>query len=474
MCLSPNIILNPNYSQHRHEFRYLSLASRIIEQKKLSDGTYFPENLPPFSSFGLCPDNLSLFIAVSDEGEVVPIFMAVPCGKCLECIESKRSQIRVRMYLEQMSHDVPPIFVTLTYNNENLPADGVSREDVKKFLNRFHLYLGRAGRSTYFRHVFFSEYGSKNGRPHYHGIIFGHAVEDTYKDKMEFFDILEKAWGKGYVRFDIVHSRAFGYVSKYIGKDSFLDTRVGRNPNFWTASRRDGGLGSRIVTTDAFLELCSTPHFPTVNLPCEGRLYTVTLPAYIRDKVLPPLRKYISREIRDAYIQFKKDLCLLKCIDFNLCQFHTVWPCPELRFTDVAEDFRDYSRSPKCIAHDECAKYARQVVEELSPIVEKYDYLLGFYYGSDEYWKTQFEHLPWCFDYNKLYTRLYRNAEILSSVSLDVPYLLTQISIRDRVSRRFVARVKKHLEELPPDEERERILLSKNIRDFQNRFKDLQ
>lgn len=33
MCLRPNIILNPNYSQHRYEFRYLSLASRIIEQK---------------------------------------------------------------------------------------------------------------------------------------------------------------------------------------------------------------------------------------------------------------------------------------------------------------------------------------------------------------------------------------------------------------------------------------------------------
>ena len=122
--------------------------------------------------------------------------MAVPCGKCEECIESKRSQIRVRMYLEQMSHDVPPIFVTLTYNNDNLPQDGVSREDLKRFLNRFHLYLGRAGRPTYFRHVFFSEYGSQNGRPHYHGIIFGHGVEDTYKDKMQFFQILEKAWEK--------------------------------------------------------------------------------------------------------------------------------------------------------------------------------------------------------------------------------------------------------------------------------------
>lgn len=472
MCLSPNIILNPNYSQHRHEFRYLSLASRIIEQKKLSDGTYFPENLPPFSSLGLCPDNLSLFIAVSDEGEVVPIFMAVPCGKCLECIESKRSQIRVRMYLEQMSHDVPPIFVTLTYNNENLPADGVSREDVKKFLNRFHLYLGRAGRSTYFRHVFFSEYGSKNGRPHYHGIIFGHAVEDTYKDKMEFFDILEKAWGKGYVRFDIVHSRAFGYVSKYIGKDSFLDDRLGRNPNFWTASRRDGGLGSGIVTTDAFLELCSTPHFPTVNLPCEGKIYTVTLPAYIRDKVLPPLRKYISREIRDAYIQFKKDLCLLKMMDMDLCEFHGA------RLTDyltyAARDYFDSSFSSQFATYDEVRRFAASVYDELSPIAENYDYLLGFYYGSDEYWRYQLEHLPKSFDFTKFYTRLYRNAEILSSVSLDVPYLLTQISIRDRVSRRFISRVKKHLEELPPDEERERMLLSKNIREFQNRFKDLQ
>lgn len=474
MCLAPNIIFNPNYSQHRHEFQYIYIKGQILQQPNLSDSTYYPIDCitVPFAS--LTPDSLCNYLAITPDGEVVPIFMAVPCGKCLECIESKRSQIRVRMYLEQMSHDVPPIFVTLTYNNENLPADGVSREDVKKFLNRFHLYLGRAGRSTYFRHVFFSEYGSLNGRPHYHGIIFGHSVEDTYKDKMEFFDILEKAWGKGYVRFDIVHSRAFGYVSKYIGKDSFLDDRLGRNPNFWTASRRDGGLGSGIVTTDAFLELCSTPHFPTVNLPCEGKIYTVTLPAYIRDKVLPPLRKYISREIRDAYIQFKKDLCLLKCIDLDFSKFHESYYCPDLRFADCAEEFRDFSTSSQLIARYHCTKYARQVIEELSPIADKYDYLLGFYYGSDEYWKFQFEHLPNRFDYNKLFTRLYRNAEILSSVSLDVPYLLTQISIRDRVSRRFISRVKKHLEELPPDEERAKMLWFKNIRDFQNRFKDLQ
>ena len=474
MCLAPNIIFNPNYSQHRHEFQFIYIKGQILQQPHLADSTYYPIDCINIPFGSVKRDEINEYLAITPDGEVVPIFMVVPCGKCLECIESKRSQIRVRMYLEQMSHDVPPIFVTLTYNNENLPVDGVSREDVKKFLNRFHLYLGRAGRSTYFRHVFFSEYGSLNGRPHYHGIIFGHSVEDTYKDKMEFFDILEKAWGKGYVRFDIVHSRAFGYVSKYIGKDSFLDDRLGRNPNFWTASRRDGGLGSGIVTTDAFLELCSTPHFPTVNLPCEGKIYTVTLPAYIRDKVLPPLRKYISREIRDVSIQFKKDLCLLKCIDLDFSKFHESYYCPDLRFADCAEEFRDFSTSSQLIARYHCTKYARHVIEELSPIADKYDSLLGFYYGSDEYWKFQFEHLPNRFDYNKLFTRLYRNAEILSSVSLDVPYLLTQISIRDRVSRRFISRVKKHLDELPPDEERAKMLWSKNIRDFQNRFKDLQ
>lgn len=278
--------------------------------------------------------------------------------------------------------------------------------------------------------------------------------------------------GKGYVRFDIVHSRAFGYVSKYIGKDSFLDTRKGRNPNFWTASRRDGGLGSSIVTTEKFLELCSTPHFPTIYLPCEDRCYTVTLPAYIRDKVLPPLRKYVSREIRETYIQFKKDLCLLKCMDLDLCDFHSWYSYSSL--TDVAREFIDYSDSRQYRDYDIVQRFAHDIYEQLSPIVEPYDYILGFYYGSDEYWKKQFEHLPKSFDFTKLHTRLFRNAEILSSCLLDFQHIVTQVSIRDRVSRRFVARVKKFLDEQPPSEERQKFLFSKNVRDFQNRFKDLQ
>ncbi|MCM1356617.1 MAG: hypothetical protein NC212_09475 [Staphylococcus sp.] len=484
MCLQPNIILNPNYSQHRHEFREIHLQNTVINQNPLGDSYYYPVNLPPFSSLWLDNSTISDFYAVDDDGTCVPIFMAVPCGKCLECIESKRSAIRVRMYLEQMSHEVPPIFVTLTYNNEHLPSDGVSKTDVKRFLNRLHLYLGRAGRSTYFRHVFFSEYGHKNGRAHYHGVLFGLDLKDTYDDRMEFFNVLEKAWGKGFVRYDIIHSRAFQYVSKYVGKDAFSDIdllpcdpgfdefikKPKKNPNFWTASRRDGGLGSKILESDRFLELCHTPHFPTITIPVDDRTYTVTLPAYVRDKILPPLRKYISREIREAYIQSRKDLCLLDCLRDNKCIFSGLIS----RITDSANEFLLSNSSSRFDILPELFKNSDYVISDCLKIVSPFDQLLGFYYGSDEYWKKQFERVSVDFDFEKLYTRLVRNCEILSNFSVDIPWVLTQISVRDRVSRRFIARVKKHEDDLPPASDRYTVLYQKSLKFCLNTQKDMQ
>lgn len=495
MCLNPTIILNPAYSQHRHEFQYLSLDGKFIPQRPLGDGNYYPVDLPSFASLDLS-STYDRFFAIDPDGLITKIFMPVPCNKCMECIESKQSAIRVRMHLERMSHDSTPLFFTLTYNNEHLPADGVSMTDVKRFLNRMHLYLGRAGRPTYFRHVVFSEYGSLNGRPHYHGIFYGIDWIVNDSDRIEFFNILEKAWGKGFVRYEPVTDNAFKYVSKYVGKDAFMNESRGRNPNFWTASRRDGGLGSQICNDESFLELCSTPQFPTVNLPApstEKGFVTVTLPSYIRNKILPPLSKYIPKRVRDAYLTLKKDLILarmaseslfdnLEHVPFDLCYYET----SKLRTRDPFEDpliYKTYS-IPQCPVYsygwshearlDFDNTYHDLLDTNLFDLLRKYDSVLGHYYGCDDLYFEYFREVPKYTDFVALKHRILSNAFILFENAPNFLLIFSQLHVRDRVSARFSERVEKYQSQLAPVHERSRSLESKNCKEYINRFMDGQ
>lgn len=471
MCLNPTIILNPAYSQHRHEFQSICLDGHFIEQVQLSPTTFYPVNLPPFSRLGLSVDNLSRFVAIDPDGVITKIFMPVPCNKCMECQASKQSAIRVRMLLEQMSHECAPIFFTLTYNNEHLPADGVSQTDVKRFLNRLHLYLGREGFPTYFRHVVFSEYGSLRGRPHYHGILYGLDWLD-YPKYPDFFRVLEKAWGKGFVRYEPVTGRAFKYVSKYVGKDSFMDEVKGRNPNFWTASRRDGGLGSLITKNEDFLELCSTPQFPTIHLPVDGEVYEITLPSYVRDKILPPLSRYISRDLREAYVQFRKDLLLVKMASETLF-------CPReyIPLSLLQDDIKQLCKSGNYTNIDGellCWQLLDQNGHEFEKIARQYDPLLYYYYGSDEYWRINFREICKNIDWMLVYTRLLSNYELLASSLPDIPFILAQLHARRKVSDRFALTVEKYQATLPPPDQRALMLWHRGVKEYSERVKDLQ
>lgn len=465
MCLNPTIILNPRYSQHRHEFREIVWKGESIPQLKLSDSTYYPVRLPSFRNYDI-ERNPSLYFAVTPDGVCVPIFMQVPCNKCLECVESKRSALRTRMLLEQMSHEnCPQIFITLTYNNDHLPADGVSRDDVRRFLNRFHLYLGRAGFPTYFRHVMFSEYGSLRGRPHYHGLLYGiNWLTDNLR--LKFIEVLEKAWNKGFVYVKVVDGSVSRYVSKYVGKDVSFPIGENKNPNFWTASRVDGGLGSLICKEESFLDLCATPDFPTVSLPVDGRCYTVTLPSYIRDKVTPALRQFVPRRVRMAYIRYRKNLCLLDALkryghinDFLPHMLHSDLKPFITPYSDSAADFEVFLTY---------ADYDHSVHSRL-------DVLLECDHGSDLYWLHQFENVSLkFFDLTMLDSQLREDSFILKQFDIDVDSVLCEILNRQRISDRFSLKVEKYQLTLPPISERARLLRDKNARDFSTRVKDLQ
>lgn len=129
----------------------------------------------------------------------------VPCGACIGCLSSKRSDWAFRLKIESQ-HCVMPVFFTLTYNEacvpicktENLSTYHETERDTKEILrlkdvtdpgtysrvvsSRDICNFIKKVRTYYpywnIRYFITSEYGPKTFRPHYHGLFFVNWNED--------------------------------------------------------------------------------------------------------------------------------------------------------------------------------------------------------------------------------------------------------------------------------------------------------
>lgn len=144
--------------------------------------------------------------------------ITVPCGNCIGCRLEKSRQWSVRCMHESKSHKQNS-FVTLTYNQDNLPSDGsISKTHIQLFLKRLRDKYGEL------RYLLCGEYGDLLSRPHYHAIIFGIEFDDKKYHKTEngnkvyTSEILQKLWGKGYCLIGSVTEQSTGYVARYVTK----------------------------------------------------------------------------------------------------------------------------------------------------------------------------------------------------------------------------------------------------------------
>lgn len=150
-------------------------------------------------------------------------------------------------------------FVTLTYNDENLPVPPTLRHrDFQLFLKRLRKALqqhpegffshsdnaavekdsrqrsangGRSPRpeinlsvkTAAISYYMSGEYGDQNRRPHFHACLFGLDFKDkTYerttkaKEKIYTSKLLDQIWGKGYASIGAVTFASAAYIARYI------------------------------------------------------------------------------------------------------------------------------------------------------------------------------------------------------------------------------------------------------------------
>ena len=177
-------------------------------------------------------------------------YRQVGCGKCSWCRWMIAKSYAVRCELEAREHD-QSCFLNLTYAPEHLPSDAsLNKKHLQGFIKRLRRHL-EYHENKQIRFFGAGEYGSKNGRPHYHVLVFGHQFEDKYhwrrsKSGFELFrsPTLEKLWTYGHAEIGDVSYLTAKYVAGYVRKkqtgDQADDHYEGRSPEFQHASLKPG------------------------------------------------------------------------------------------------------------------------------------------------------------------------------------------------------------------------------------------
>lgn len=250
-----------------------------------------------------------------------------PCGQCVGCRINRTSAWTVRLMAESRSWD-STIFVTLTYDDEHLKSASLVPEDLTKFFKRLRKDLKFENRNI--KYYACGEYGQfiqdktgtfkKNGRPHFHIIIFG--MDSSKHDRQ----LIAENWPfcpsvkfmdsrcKGVV---LASRECIQYVCGYVqkklyGNDSKFYEDLGLIPPF---SRCSQGLGLSYFKDNEFLIDKENISIKLWN----GK--ELVLPRYLRDKMDLPfdtdkLNQKMCKDVLKAHPEIDRKTWL------NICRHH--------------------------------------------------------------------------------------------------------------------------------------------------------
>lgn len=204
-------------------------------------------------------------------------------------------------------------FITLTFNDENLPLDeSICKPTLQKFFKRLRKNTGAE-----IRFLSSAEYGDKYNRPHYHALLFGYDFPDlkywreVRGSHLYTSEILSDAWqNQGFVTIGDISFQSAAYVARYVvkkhkGKNAFYNyqhiTRYGEpvqlTPEFATMSNQPG-LGS------SWYDKFKTDVFPDDFILMDGRKKRV--PRYYLNKL-----EIAQPDLYQAIIKTRKEKHLL-------------------------------------------------------------------------------------------------------------------------------------------------------------------
>lgn len=219
--------------------------------------------------------------------------LQLPCGQCHGCRIDRSKEWAVRIVHESQMH-LDNCFVTLTYDEDNLPIDGsLNKEHFQKFMKRLRKH--HEGQTIRYFHC--GEYGESLSRPHYHACLFGIDFNDRVPFSSsrgiitDYSETLEKIWGKGFCTVGELNYQTAAYTARYIMKKITGEKAqehyqrphpktgelIELQPEYTTMSlgrKRGEGLGA------SFYEKYKADFFPRDECPVPGRGVYKGVPKY--------------------------------------------------------------------------------------------------------------------------------------------------------------------------------------------------
>lgn len=142
--------------------------------------------------------------------------LCLPCGKCTECIKKRAIEWAQRAKHEISLHN-ENCFLTLTYDEDNLPSQFIIKDDFQLFMKRLRKKLKKK-----IRYMVSYEYGSQKFRPHFHAIIFGYSprnqklLKKTPKgDSLFTSEEIKNLWNKGFHSIGTANEKTAFYIASY-------------------------------------------------------------------------------------------------------------------------------------------------------------------------------------------------------------------------------------------------------------------
>lgn len=216
-------------------------------------------------------------------------------------------------------------FITLTYNNQNIPDDwSLDKTHFQKFIKR--LRKSQPGNKIRYYHA--GEYGNRCrhgilleevgcpscrlGRPHYHACIFNAKIDDLRRWRTGGFysPKIERIWGMGFVDVGKLEYESAAYVARYVTKKitgknaeehyTYVDPVSGEitklQPEYATMSN---GIGA------AWYARYKDDFFPRDEVPVAGQGVFKKVPRFYEEiyKKEDPEGHHEMKEARLAYRQ---------------------------------------------------------------------------------------------------------------------------------------------------------------------------
>ena len=353
-CENPQIILHPLAIERIVRYKNYTIKGHYTKCRLSKSNLYYAnkKQFSPKSHFISQSDIVDCYITDHDTGEIFPLYLEVPCGKC-DCCKSKKINAFVqRCELETQLYSCKPIFLTLTYNENAKPKNGLSVRDVQLFFKRLRINLYRQGYRSKIRYVCVGEYGRNTHRPHYHAILWNLRQTDILSYR-RIGEEIQKAWPLGFEMHRLVDpsdNKSFYYTAKYMRKDCVVPD--GCHPTFLCSSNRGGGIGSAYIDGIATeLQRTLNPKPRYVN-KWNGKVKELKLSKYVLDRVFPSLSQSLPAELKTAMRTLNLSYAVLaerKAPELSYFTesyekfnhfFQTYIYCPDLKGEEIKEVFK--------------------------------------------------------------------------------------------------------------------------------------